>query len=320
MSRFDSDEQYVEKLVKRLIATMIESGKFSVTDGDRLMDYTTLQDFGFLLKPLLEECLENKVILPLGIWQELYKEAGDRSDYDVLELLGDIAEYSGHPVPGIPKPTPDAVETAKEQPPQSDNKHPEQHPVQPAARQFAVHPAAHVIAVPPYGAPQLAQDAWVGPGAIVVGNVRIGSRSSIWYNAVVRGDSDSVEIGEGSNVQDLAAIHTQKDCPVRIGDGVSLGHGAVVHGAVIENNCLIGMNATVLSGAVVGEGSLVAAGAVVKEGMQVPPRSLVAGVPARVVRELDAAGYAAVVKNAERYLGYTLQHAAATGCLPGTGE
>ncbi|MFV0435128.1 MAG: gamma carbonic anhydrase family protein [Leucobacter sp.] len=170
-----------------------------------------------------------------------------------------------------------------------------------------------IIAVEPFGAPAVDPSAWLAPGSIVVGDVTIGPDSSVWYNAVIRGDSDAVRIGARSNFQDGVVVHTQRggDAAI-IGDDVSVGHNAVVHGATVENGCLIGMNATVLSGAVIGEGSLVAAGAVVPQGMRVPPHSLVAGVPARVVRDLRDADREAVRRNSEIYLDYTSAHAAAT--------
>ena len=169
-----------------------------------------------------------------------------------------------------------------------------------------------VVAVEPYGAPKLHQSVWLAPGSFVVGNVEIGEDSSVWYNAVVRGDSDAIRIGKRTNLQDGVVIHAQHDSPTIIGDDVSLGHNAVVHGAIVENGCLIGMSATVLNGAVVGQGSLVAAGAVVPQNMVIPPHSLVAGVPARVIRELDEDGRESVRLNSERYLGYTAHHRSAT--------
>ncbi|MHA3722404.1 gamma carbonic anhydrase family protein [Leucobacter sp. HY1910] len=169
-----------------------------------------------------------------------------------------------------------------------------------------------VIAVPPYGSPRLHGTVWLAPGSVVVGDVEVGEGSSVWYNAVVRGDSDAVRIGARTNLQDGVVVHTQAGNPAVIGDDVSVGHSAVVHGAQIENGCLVGMNATVLSGAVVGAGSLVAAGALVPQGMRVPPGSLVAGVPARIVRELRHGDREAVRLNAERYAGYTAAHRDAT--------
>ena len=177
-------------------------------------------------------------------------------------------------------------------------------------------PGAHCAAIPPYGAPRIAPSAWIAPGAIVVGNVTIGSESSIWYNAVVRGDSNAVRIGARTNVQDGVVLHTMRGPEgtgsLTIGDDVSIGHNAVVHGATIEDGCLIGMNATVLSGAIVGAGSLVAAGALVPEGMRVPPGSLIVGVPGRIVRELGDADRAAVADNSAAYAAYTDAHRAAT--------
>lgn len=169
-----------------------------------------------------------------------------------------------------------------------------------------------IISVEPYGAPEVHESAWLAPGSIVVGKVTIGAESSIWYNAVVRGDSDAIHIGERTNLQDGVVIHTFVGQATTIGDDVSMGHNAVVHGATVENGCLIGMSATVLNEAVVGEGSLVAAGALVPQGMVIPPHSLVAGVPARVVRELRDSDREAVRLNSEVYLQYTESHRAAT--------
>ncbi|KAM9862462.1 gamma carbonic anhydrase family protein [Leucobacter sp. BZR 635] len=169
-----------------------------------------------------------------------------------------------------------------------------------------------IIGVEPYGTPELHESVWLAPGSIVVGDVTIGAGSSIWYNAVVRGDSEAVRIGERTNAQDGVVIHTFRGQPTVIGDDVSMGHNAVVHGATVENGCLIGMSATVLNEAVVGEGSLVAAGALVPQGMVIPPHSLVAGVPARIVRELTASDRESVRVNAEVYLEYTENHRAAT--------
>lgn len=173
-------------------------------------------------------------------------------------------------------------------------------------------PGARVIAVPPYGDPQIDPSAWLAPGAVVAGDVRIGAQSSVWYNAVLRGDSDAVRVGERTNIQDGAVVHTQRGDAAVIGDDVSVGHLAMIHGATIEDGCLIGMHATVLTGAIVGAGSLVAAGAVVPQGMVVPPHSLVVGVPGRVVRELRDEDREAVRMNSARYLDTTAHHRDAT--------
>lgn len=172
--------------------------------------------------------------------------------------------------------------------------------------------SGQIISVEPYGAPEVHASVWLAPGSFVIGNVAIGADSSVWYNAVIRGDSNAVSIGERTNAQDGVVIHTDRTNPTIIGNDVSMGHNAIVHGATVEDGCLIGMNATVLNGAVVGAGSLVAAGAVVPQGMQIPPHSLVAGVPARVVRELRDDDREAVRRNAEVYLEYTEHHSVAT--------
>ena len=160
--------------------------------------------------------------------------------------------------------------------------------------------------------PRVAESAWIAHGAVVVGAVTIGEDASVWYNAVLRGDSDAVHVGPRTNLQDGVVVHTQRGDPAVIGADVSIGHNAVVHGATIEDGCLIGMSATVLSGAVIGTGSLVAAGALVPQGVTIPPHSLVAGVPARVVRELREAERESVRDNAEIYLAHTVHHRHAT--------
>ena len=159
--------------------------------------------------------------------------------------------------------------------------------------------------------PRVHSTVWLAPGSVVVGDAAIGPHSSVWYNAVVRGDSDSVTIGARSNIQDGAVVHTQKGNPAILGDDVSVGHNAVVHGARIGDGCLIGMSATVLSGAVVEDGALIAAGALVPQGMRIPKHTLAAGVPARLIRELTDAERIELRVNAERYLGYTATHASA---------
>ena len=135
-------------------------------------------------------------------------------------------------------------------------------------------------------APDVDATAWVAPNATLVGKVRVQAGASVWFGAVLRGDIDEIEVGAGSNLQDNVVVHTEQGFPAIVGRHVSVGHGAVVHGCTIEDGCLIGMNATVLTGAVVGRDSLVAAGSVVLEGATIPPRSLVAGVPGKVRREL----------------------------------
>lgn len=134
--------------------------------------------------------------------------------------------------------------------------------------------------------PTVDDSAWVAPNATLVGRVRVGGGASIWYGAVLRADNEPIRIGPRSNVQDNCVFHVDTGLPVNIGEGVSVGHGAVVHGATVGDHVLIGMGATVMNGADIGDECLVAAGALVTEGMEVPPRSLVAGVPGKVRREL----------------------------------
>ena len=166
----------------------------------------------------------------------------------------------------------------------------------------------------PYGdrLPEVPASAFVAPGARVIGKVRVGEESSIWYGAVLRGDLDEIRIGARTSIQDNAVLHMDAGFPVSIGDDCVVGHAAVVHGCEIGDRCLIGMNATVLNGAVIGEGSLVAAGAMVLEGTVVPPRSLVAGLPAKVRRELTEAEIAHCRQNASSYEELARQHAQAT--------
>jgi len=161
--------------------------------------------------------------------------------------------------------------------------------------------------------PTIDPTGWVAPNATLVGSVSIGANASVFYGAVIRGDTDSIEIGAGSNIQDNVTMHTDRGIVLTVGTGVSVGHGATLHGCTVENDCLIGMGATVLNRAVIGAGSLVAAGAVVLERMVVPPGSLVAGVPARVVRELTEQERAGLVDNARRYRATSQAHRAANG-------
>ncbi len=146
------------------------------------------------------------------------------------------------------------------------------------------------------------EERYIAPNATVCGDVTLGNRVTILFGAVLRADTNSITIGDGSNVQDNAVIHESSGYPVKIGTGVSVGHGAIVHGAVIEDDCLIGMGAVILNGAHIGKGSLIAAGAVVTEGAEIPPKSLVMGVPGKVKRELTEEEYQKNRDNAARYV------------------
>lgn len=153
--------------------------------------------------------------------------------------------------------------------------------------------------------------AFVAPNATVQGDVILKAGSTVWYGAVLRGDDGTLTIGENSNVQDNAVLHTGPGLDVTVGRGTSVGHGAVVHGCTVGDGCLIGMHATILNGAVIGDGCLIAAGALVPENMQVPAGSLVIGVPGKVVRPVSAAQAAAIKANEEEYLELARAHAEA---------
>jgi len=133
-----------------------------------------------------------------------------------------------------------------------------------------------------------AEAAFVAGSASVIGDVVLGKDTSIWYGAVIRGDLKGVRIGDRSNIQDGSILHVTRELGVDVGEDVTVGHGAILHGCIVERECLIGMGAIVLDGALIGEGSIVAAGSLVPEGRIVPPGSLAMGTPARVVREVSA--------------------------------
>jgi carbonic anhydrase/acetyltransferase-like protein (isoleucine patch superfamily) len=158
--------------------------------------------------------------------------------------------------------------------------------------------------------PVVSDDAWVAPNATLIGQVSIADDASVFYGSVLRGDTDAISIGAGSNIQDNVSVHCDAGIPTTVGALVSVGHSAVLHGCTVEDGCLIGMGATVLNSAVIGAGSLVAAGAVVLEGTIVPPGSLVAGVPAKVRRELTKDERLALTANAAHYIELSRQHAA----------
>jgi len=149
--------------------------------------------------------------------------------------------------------------------------------------------------------PQIADDVWIAPDAQIIGRVVIEPGASIWWGAVLRGDNDEIRIGRGSNIQDLSCIHTDPGFPVHVGENVTVGHRAMLHGCVIGSGSLIGMGATVLNGARIGEGSLIGAQALVSEGKEIASRVLVMGAPARTVRDIDEAQYQALLGSAQSY-------------------
>ena len=154
--------------------------------------------------------------------------------------------------------------------------------------------------------PEIPASCYVDPSAQVIGDVILGEQTSIWMNAVVRGDVNSIRIGAKSNVQDCAVLHGMRHLyPVIVGELVTIGHNATVHGCVLEDMVLVGIGATILNNAKIGEGSIIAAGAVIPEHTSIPPNSLVAGVPGRVRRTLDDADRTLILKYAQNYLDYT---------------
>ena len=153
--------------------------------------------------------------------------------------------------------------------------------------------------------PQIPASCYIDLSAQLIGDVTLGERSSVWMNAVLRGDVNSIRVGSCSNVQDCAVLHGQRHLyPVVVGDWVTIGHNATVHGCVVEDAVLIGMGVTVLNHSRIGEGSIIAAGAVVPEHTVVPPRTLWAGVPAKLRRELGDKDRALILEYAQNYLDY----------------
>ena len=159
--------------------------------------------------------------------------------------------------------------------------------------------------------PTVAASCYLDPSAQVIGDVQIGAQSSVWMNAVLRGDVHSIRVGARSNVQDNAVLHGQRGLwPVVVGDGCTIGHSAVVHGCVLEDEVLVGMGALVLNGARIGARSIIAAGAVVKEGAQIPPCSLVVGLPGVVRRTLGEADFESIRMYARNYVEYAAMYKA----------
>ncbi len=142
---------------------------------------------------------------------------------------------------------------------------------------------------------------FVATGAVITGDVTIGPGSSVWYNAVVRGDMEPITIGSNTNIQDLVVVHVDEGFPCVVGNKVGVGHSAILHGCTVEDECLIGMGSVLMNGVHVGTGSVIGAGAVVPEGVVISPNSLVMGVPARVVREVDPELRARIKGNSHHY-------------------
>ena len=150
-------------------------------------------------------------------------------------------------------------------------------------------------------APVVAEDAWIAPGCFLIGRVRLGAKSSVWFGTTIRGDNELIDIGEGSNVQENTVMHTDMGYPLTIGAGCTIGHKAMLHGCSVGDNSLIGMGATVLNGAVIGRNCLIGAGALITEGKVIPDGSLVMGMPGKVVKELDEAAIQSLRQSALHY-------------------
>lgn len=161
--------------------------------------------------------------------------------------------------------------------------------------------------------PQVDPEAFTAPTSVVIGDVTLHAGASVWYGAVLRADFGPIVVGADSNIQDNCTLHVDPGFPITVGERVSVGHNAVLHGATVEDDCLIGMGATVLNGAVIGAGSLVAAQALVPQGMQVPPGSLVAGVPAKVKRPLTEEERQGLTLNGTFYVDLAKTHKEAHG-------
>lgn len=171
--------------------------------------------------------------------------------------------------------------------------------------------AEPVIAALGQRRPEIAEDAFLAAGCYVLGAARVGAGASVWYGTVIRADAEAITVGAHTNLQDGCVLHADPGFAVDIGARVTVGHRAVVHGATVADDVLVGMGATVLNGARIGSWSLIAAGAVVTQGAEIPPGSLVAGVPGTVVRELRDDERNAIAVGAECYLALAEQHRSA---------
>jgi len=161
--------------------------------------------------------------------------------------------------------------------------------------------------------PEVTESAWVAPGAHVIGAVYLGEESSVWYGAVLRGDTEAIRIGARTNIQDGCILHADPGYPTVVGEGCVVGHKAVVHGCEVGDGCLIGINATILNGAKIGEGSVVAAGAVVPAGREFPARSLIVGVPAKQIGEVTEEQTQDIARGVRSYIERAAAHREALG-------
>ena len=158
--------------------------------------------------------------------------------------------------------------------------------------------------------PRIRPTAWIAPNAVIIGDVEIGPDSSVFYGCVLRGDVNTIRIGARTNIQDNSVLHVDGDVPCILGDDVTVGHMALVHGTTVGDGTLVGMKSALLSRSVIGSGALIAAGAVVLEGFEVPDHTLAAGVPAKIRRELEPEQYEGFIPHAGRYVDLSKRHAA----------
>ncbi len=155
--------------------------------------------------------------------------------------------------------------------------------------------------------PKVDDTAYVSKSSVIIGNVKIGKNCGIYPNAVIRGDENSIEIDDGSNVQDCCVMHVDSKHKTKIGKNVSIGHGAIIHGSTIKDNCIVGMNATILNGSEIGKGSIIGANALVTENKRIPPQSLVLGVPGKVLKK-DPSFLKMAKENADIYIELSKKH------------
>ncbi|MFG6116595.1 gamma carbonic anhydrase family protein [Halobacillus sp. MO56] len=150
--------------------------------------------------------------------------------------------------------------------------------------------------------PEVDTSVFIAPGAHVIGDVSIGKESSIWFNAVLRGDEAPIKIGERCSIQDNTTCHLYEESPLIVKDEVTVGHNVILHGCTVENRCIIGMGSTILDGAVIGEESIIGANTLIPPGKQIPPRSLVVGSPGKVVRELNEKDFELIQLSIDTYV------------------